>query len=159
RTTRRRRDRRSPPAQREPSLPRTGRHGQSAPKRRDRASAARWPRYRGGRGCGRERPRRRQCPPRATDAEGRPRASFSGLPLAEGIAAISLAEWLRQHMVEALLGGVTKLLDANRHAQLSGGGLGAIGAEQSIPPRQIEAEIGVGLFRNDGVMDAVHVGR
>jgi hypothetical protein len=34
-----------------------------------------------------------------------------------------------------------------------------IGAEQAIPTRQIEAEIAVGLARDDGVVHAMHVGR
>jgi hypothetical protein len=38
-------------------------------------------------------------------------------------------------------------------------GLGPIGAEQPVPPWEIEAEVAVGLGPNDGMVDAVHVGR
>ena len=34
----------------------------------------------------------------------------------------------------------------------------SIGAEQEIPPRQIESEITVGFTANHGVVNAVHVG-
>ena len=37
-------------------------------------------------------------------------------------------------------------------------GLGDVGAEQPVPPGQVEAVVRVGLPRIDGVVDAVHVG-
>ena len=37
------------------------------------------------------------------------------------------------------------------------GRLGAIGAEQTVPPGQVEAEIAVGLTDDHGVMHPVHV--
>ena len=54
---------------------------------------------------------------------------------------------------------IAELLDADGHALVAGRGLGAVGAEQPVPPRQIEAEIAVGLARHDRVVHAVHVGR
>jgi len=38
------------------------------------------------------------------------------------------------------------------------GGLGNIGAQQAVPPRQVEAIVRIGLARVDGMVDAVHVG-
>ena len=46
-----------------------------------------------------------------------------------------------------------------RHAFVPAAGCGAVGAEQAVPPGQVEAEIAVGLARHDRVMDAVHLGR
>ena len=37
------------------------------------------------------------------------------------------------------------------------GRLGAIGAEQAVPPGQVEAEIAVGFADDHGVMHPVHV--
>jgi hypothetical protein len=42
---------------------------------------------------------------------------------------------------------------------MAGGGLSPIGAEPSIPPRQIETEVAVGLDHHNRMMDAMHVGR
>jgi hypothetical protein len=50
-------------------------------------------------------------------------------------------------------------VDADCHAGMPGTGLCAVGTEQPIPPRQIEAEIAVGLGRLDRVMDPVHLRR
>ena len=55
--------------------------------------------------------------------------------------------------------GSRKAVDADGHALVALRGLGPIGAEQPVPPREIEAEIAVGLGPDDGVVDAVHVGR
>ena len=38
-------------------------------------------------------------------------------------------------------------------------GLAPVGAEQPVPPRQIEAEIAVGLMAHDRMVHAMHVGR
>ena len=65
---------------------------------------------------------------------------------------------LRQHAIEALFAGITKLIDADGHAEMASLGLVPVGAEQAIPPRQVEAEIAVGFARPDRVVDAVHVG-
>ncbi len=43
-------------------------------------------------------------------------------------------------------------------SRVAGRGLGAVGVEQSVPPRQIEAEIAVGLGDHHRVMHPVHVG-
>ena len=53
---------------------------------------------------------------------------------------------------------VAELLDADGHAR-GRRRLIAVGAEQAIPPGQVEAEVAVRLARSDRVVDAVHVGR
>ena len=62
-------------------------------------------------------------------------------------------------MVEAKLAGVAKLFDADGHAFVADLRLGPVGAQQAIPPRQVEAEIAVGFSRQDRVVNAMHVGR
>ena len=54
---------------------------------------------------------------------------------------------------------VAELLDADGHRLVSRRRLVAVGAEQAVPPGQVEAEVAVGLARDDRVMHAVHVGR
>ena len=51
------------------------------------------------------------------------------------------------------------MLNANGHVVVTRFWLWAIGAEQLIPPRQIETEVAVGLHGNDGVVDTVHIRR
>src|SRR5262249_13179347 len=70
-----------------------------------------------------------------------------------------VAERLREHTVEALLSRLTELLDADGHRFVTCRRLIAIGAEQAIPPRQIEAEIAIGLAGNDRVVHAMHIRR
>src|SRR6266571_3571109 len=85
--------------------------------------------------------------------------SLIGLPHPERIAARLAAERLQQHATEPELASITKLLDTNRHGVMASRGLGAVGAQQSVPPRQVEAEIAVGLAPQDRMMDAVHIRR
>jgi hypothetical protein len=54
---------------------------------------------------------------------------------------------------------IAKLLDADRHGVVPGRGLRAVGAEQAVPPRQIESEIAVGLARRYRMMHPMHVRR
>ena len=82
-----------------------------------------------------------------------------GFPLSKRIVIFAAAERLRQHAIEPLLSRIAELLDADRHALVAGCRLIPVGAEQAIPPRQIEAEVRVGLADHDGVVHAVHVRR
>src|SRR5207247_2781781 len=77
----------------------------------------------------------------------------------ERIAAPLPPEPLQQHAIEPELASITKLLDTNRHGVMTGRGLGAVGAQQSVPPRQVESEIAIGLAPQDRMMDAMHVRR
>lgn len=42
---------------------------------------------------------------------------------------------------------------------MPGAGLGPVRAEQPVLPGQVETEIAIGLMRQDGMVDAMHVGR
>lgn len=48
---------------------------------------------------------------------------------------------------------------ADGHLFVARLGLGSVGAAEVVPPGEVEAEIAVGLGLDDGVVDAVHVGR
>jgi hypothetical protein len=61
--------------------------------------------------------------------------------------------------VEPEVAARAELLDPDLHPLMPLGGLGDVGAEQPVPPRQVEAVVRVGLARVDGMVDAVHVGR
>ena len=54
---------------------------------------------------------------------------------AAGIVFDAASERLRQHVIKSLLAQVSKLLDADGHAEVTCLGLGAIGPEYPIPPR------------------------
>src|SRR6056297_1795198 len=66
---------------------------------------------------------------------------------------------LQQHAVQPQVGGIPELPDADGHAVVAVSRLVPIGAEQPVPPGQVEAEIAVGLVPVDRVMNAVHVRR
>ena len=66
---------------------------------------------------------------------------------------------LRQHAVQPQFRLVAKNRQADRHAALPGRRLGAIEAGQTVPDRQVEAEIRMRLGRDDRVMHAMHVRR
>ncbi len=53
--------------------------------------------------------------------------------------------------------GITKLRQSDGHVLMAFDRLSAIGAEQPVPPGQIEAEIAVGFADDHGVMHPVHV--
>ena len=72
---------------------------------------------------------------------------------------VVIAKGLPQHAIETQFSGIAELLDSDRHGLVAGLRLGPIGAEQTIPPGKIEAEIAVGLGRQDRMVHAVHVGR
>src|SRR6266516_7905540 len=74
---------------------------------------------------------------------------------ADRIRAHVLAERLQQHAVEAQLGSLAKLLDADRHRIVAGYRLRPVGAEHAVPPGQIEAEIAVGLGHRHGVLPSI----
>jgi hypothetical protein len=63
----------------------------------------------------------------------------------DGVRTGRTTKWLKQHAVKPQLAAVAELLDADSHPLMPGSGLIAIGAEQPIPPRQVEAEIAVSL--------------
>src|SRR5512132_4610146 len=86
-------------------------------------------------------------------------SSLIGFPHPERIAACLAPEGLQQHAIEPEFAGITELLDTNRHGVVAGRGLGAVGAQQTVPPRQVEPEIAVGLAPQDRMMDAMHVWR
>ena len=48
---------------------------------------------------------------------------------------------LNQHAVEALITALTELLNADSHTLVPISGLGDVGTEQTVPPRQVEAEV------------------
>jgi len=54
---------------------------------------------------------------------------------------------------------IGEITNADGHAGMAAARLVAIGAEQAVPPAQVEAEVGIGLVVLDGMMHAVHVGR
>src|SRR3990172_7629886 len=68
-----------------------------------------------------------------------------------------VAERLRQQPVDPPLRSLAKYRQADAHGLLAGRRLGAIGAEQAIPPRQIEPEIAVGLLARDRMMHLMHL--
>ena len=72
-------------------------------------------------------------------------------------AITNSAQRLRQHVVQPQFAWIAELLDSNRHGLVAGGWLGTVGSEQTIPPRQIETEIAVGLLHHDRMVDAVHI--
>src|SRR6516164_10907322 len=87
------------------------------------------------------RPPRRRWGARARGEKTRPAASsFCGLPPAERVEPGIISERLNQHAVKPEFGRLSELRDADGHTFVPGRGLGAIGAEQPIPPRQVEAE-------------------
>lgn len=51
------------------------------------------------------------------------------------------------------------LSDADGHVDVAGSRLFAIGAQQVIPPREIEAVVAVGFAADRGMMHAVHFWR
>src|SRR3972149_149389 len=54
--------------------------------------------------------------------------------------------------------GIAELPDTDGHFQVTRSRLGPVCAEQAIPPGEVESEVAVGLYRDDRVMDPVHVG-
>src|ERR1043166_1052516 len=69
------------------------------------------------------------------------------------------AERLREQPVEAQFAALSERRQADGHSLVPGFRRRPVGAEQPVPPRQIKAEVAVGLARRDRMMHAVHVGR
>src|SRR5712691_5668412 len=94
---------------------------------------------------GRITPRARQAsafdPERFLNRRGR--LLRLAIPSSHRIGTDVLAERLEQHAIEPKLAPIAKLLDADGHRFVSRGGLWPIGAEQTVPPRQIETKIAV----------------
>ena len=68
-----------------------------------------------------------------------------------------VAQRLPEHAIEPQLARIAEFVDADGHAFMPRSGLRSIGAEQAIPPGQIEAEIAVGFLPVYRVVHAVHV--
>src|SRR3989338_9169240 len=66
---------------------------------------------------------------------------------------------LKQHAVQLQILGLPEFLNADRHAEMPGRRLVLVGAKQSIPPGQIEAEVAVGFVTDNRMMNAMHVWR
>jgi hypothetical protein len=60
---------------------------------------------------------------------------------------------LHEHAIKAQFRRVTELRDADGHVRMTIDGLGAIGGEQAIPPRHVEAEVAVCFLTPDRVVD------
>ena len=54
--------------------------------------------------------------------------------------------------------GLAKLRQTDSHAFMAFGRLSQVGAEQAVPPGQVEAIVAVGLADDHGMMHPVHVG-
>src|SRR6266508_4777677 len=67
--------------------------------------------------------------------------SFLTVPSPHRIGTDVLAERLEQHAIEPKLAPIAELLDADGHRFVSRGGLWPIGAEQTVPPRQIGSRL------------------
>ena len=72
----------------------------------------------------------------------------------ERMAAGGSAQRLNQHPVEPEVTARAELLDPDLHALVPLGGLSDVGAEQPVPPRQVEAVVRVGLARVTGMVDS-----
>src|SRR5262245_18667742 len=101
-------------------------------------------------------PPRRRATARAQGAAENGGCSWHAFPPSERISAGLAPERLEQHAIEPELARIAELLDADRHGVVPGRRLRAVGAEQAIPPRQIEPKITVGLVREYRVMHSVH---
>src|SRR5262245_41525098 len=82
-----------------------------------------------------------------------------GVSLSDRIPANVTEKRLQHHAIDPEVAWIAELLDANRHRFMSSSGLGSIGTEEAVPPRQIESKIAVGFTHQDRMMDAMHVGR
>ena len=78
----------------------------------------------------------------------------------DGVAIDLCPERHQQHAVQARhLARVGVPVDADDDGVMPGARLCAVGAEQAVPPGQVETEVGIGLVVLDRVVHAVHVGR
>src|SRR5215210_9502856 len=68
-----------------------------------------------------------------------------------------VTKWLKQHPVETELRGVAELRQPKCHSLMAGFRLGPVGAEQAVPPGQIEPEVAIGLASFDRVVNAMHL--
>src|SRR6185295_15453842 len=104
-----------------------------------------------------KRPRRTPAGPKDEGSSGA--RSLFRLPMTNRMATRVTAEWLGQHAVEPKLKRVAELLNTDRHLLMTRRRLGFVGAEQAIPPRQVETKVTVGLAHQDRVVNAMHVRR
>lgn len=82
-----------------------------------------------------------------------------GVSLPNRISANITQKRLKHHAIHPEVAWIAELLDADRHRFVSGSGLRSVGAKKSVPPRQVESKIAVGLTHQDRMVDAVHVRR
>ena len=79
-------------------------------------------------------------------------------PAVERVGASPDQEGEQQHPVQPVrFPFVAELGKADGHPLVAGRGLGAVGAQQVVPPRQVEAEGTIGFAGVDGMVDAVHL--
>src|SRR6266700_6088488 len=90
----------------------------------------------------------RQTIPYPNEGSTRIRRRIGRLFTRSALARI-ITERLREHPVQAKFLGVTKLFNAECHGFVTGFGPGAIRAQEPVPPREVEAEVAVGLTPND----------
>ncbi len=64
---------------------------------------------------------------------------------------------MEEHAIEPKIALGTKVLDADLHVFVTGARLSPVGAEQAVPPWQVESEVAVGLIILHGMMHAVHI--
>ena len=69
------------------------------------------------------------------------------------------AQRLPEHAIEPQLPRLAKAIDAKRHAVMPQSGLVTVGAEQAIPPGDIEAVVAFGFAPIDRVVHAMHIRR
>src|SRR3990172_1950125 len=55
--------------------------------------------------------------------------------------------------------GIANAAEADGHAFVARGGLGAIGSEKAVPPGEVKAEVAVVFLNHDRVVHAVHLRR
>ena len=55
--------------------------------------------------------------------------------------------------------GIANAAEADGHAFVARGGLGAIGPEKAVPPGEVKSEIAVVFLNHHGVVYAVHLRR
>src|SRR5215469_8840050 len=104
--------------------------------------------------------RRKLSPPGAllrTARDKRDCACSRIAPEKTRIFAGGTTKGLQQHAIEEQLANVAKLLNADRHALVTGCRLILIRSEQAIPECQIETKIAVGLLRQNRMVNSMHI--
>src|SRR5579864_9343517 len=76
-------------------------------------------------------------------------------PSVDGVSPRRADEGLHEHAVEPELGGIAEAVEPDGHSFMAPRRLRAIGSEETIPPRQIESEVAVGLVGDRGMVDTM----